>query len=303
MRALIIGCGYVGVALARDLQAAGHEVHALRRHLPTAAGPESEGIRWWQGDITAPGDLAKIPPQFDWVVSVVSSSHGGVEEYEKVYLQGTRNILDWLKAHPPKKYVYTGSTSVYAQTDGSVVKETSPAAPETPTSRVLLQVEQLLLNEFAAAGFPAVIGRVAGIYGPDRGHLFQQYLKNEARIIGKGDRILNMIHRDDVAGIVLRLLQNGRAGEIYNVVDDEPVAEVHFFRWLSETLGKWMPPTEAEAPDRTRKRGVTNKKVSNRRIRAELGCVLKYPTFRQGYTAEILALERAGLLQIEPEER
>jgi hypothetical protein len=41
---------------------------------------------------------------------------------------------------------------------------------------------------------------------------------------------------------------------------------------------------------------VTNKKVSNRRLRMELGCALRYPTFRQGYTAEIKRLEDAGLL-------
>ena len=144
---------------------------------------------------------------------------------------------------------------------------------------------------------------MAGIYGPGRGHLFLQYLKNEAKIAGKGERIINMIHRDDLIGVIIAALKNGRAGEIYNAVDDEPVAQIHFFRWLSETLGKWMPPFATEEENAARKRGLTHKKVQNRRIKMELGCQFKYPNFRKGYTAEIQRLDAAGQLNIELEPR
>jgi nucleoside-diphosphate-sugar epimerase len=218
-------------------------------------------------------------------------------------LQGTRHLIEWLAPTPLKKFVYTSSTSVYGQADGSVVKETSPTEPASATSRLLVETEKLLLDAAVTRQFPVVILRVAGIYGPERGHLFQQYLRNEARITGKGERILNMIHRDDLVGVITAALKNGRAGEIYNAADDEPVAQVHFFRWLSETLGKWMPPFATEEEDAGRKRGLTNKKVSNRKLKMELGVAFKYPTFRQGYTAEITRLERAGLLDVKPEPR
>jgi nucleoside-diphosphate-sugar epimerase len=137
---------------------------------------------------------------------------------------------------------------------------------------------------------------VAGIYGPDRGHAFLQYLRDEAKIAGRGERWLNMIHRDDVVGAIIAALQSGRPGEIYNVSDDEPVPQIHFFRWLSETLGKNMPPFVPESAAGASKRGSTNKKVMNRKLRMELGYQLRYPTFRQGYTAEIKRLQEAGLL-------
>ena len=120
---------------------------------------------------------------------------------------------------------------------------------------------------------------------------------------GKGERIINMIHRDDLAGIILHALKNGRPGEIYNAVDDEPIAQIHFFRWLAESLGKWMPPFATDEENRQRKRGLTNKKVQNRRLKMELGCQLRYPTFRQGYTAEIKRLEDAGQLDVAPDAR
>jgi nucleoside-diphosphate-sugar epimerase len=303
MRVLIVGCGYVGLPLGAELVKQGHEVWGLRRGSGGEAEMTAAGIRPLAGDITRPGDLAGLPGPFDWVVNTVSSGKGGEEEYRQVYLEGTRHLIDWLGATPIKKFVYTSSTSVYGQTDGSLVKEGSPAEPSSATSRLLIETERLLLEAAQARRFPAVILRVAGIYGPERGHLFQQYLRNEARIAGKGERIINMIHRDDLVRVIIAALRNGRPGEVYNAVDDEPVAQIHFFRWLSETLGKWMPPFATEAENAARKRGLTNKKVSNRKLKMELGVTLQYPTFRQGYTAEITRLERAGLLDIQPEAR
>jgi len=303
MRVLIVGCGYVGLPLGAELVRQRHEVFGVRRTNAAEAELKAAGIQPLVADITRPEELARLPGPFDWVVNCVSSTKGGVEEYREVYLNGTRNLIGWLSSAPPKKFVYTSSTSVYGQTDGSPVKETSPTAPASETSKVLVATEKLLLDVTQQTRFPAVILCVAGIYGPERGHLFLQYLKNEAKIEGKGERFINMIHRDDLVGIIIAALKNGRIGEIYNAVDDEPVAQIHFFRWLSEALGKWMPPFAAETENAGRKRGLTNKKVQNRKLKMELGYQFKYPTFRQGYTAEIQKLDDAGLLNIDLEPR
>ena len=303
MRVLIVGCGYVGIALGAELVRQGHAVFGLRRTVKIDDDLVAVGIRPLVGNVTQPSDLAGLPGPFDWVVNLVSSTKGGVNEYREAYLKGNENLINWLSSTPPRKFVYTSSTSVYGQTDSALVKESSPIEPVSETSKVLVETEQALLEAARTRQFPGVVLRVAGIYGPGRGHLFQQYLKNEARIAGKGDRLVNMIHLDDLVGIIITTLKNGRCGEVYNAVDDEPVAQIHFFRWLSETLGKWMPPFATEQENANRKRGLTNKKVSNRKIKMELGYQFKYPTFRQGYTAEILRLERAGQLDIEAEPR
>ncbi|MDB6024061.1 MAG: NAD-dependent epimerase/dehydratase [Verrucomicrobiales bacterium] len=303
MRVLIIGCGYVGLPLAAELVRQGHEVFGVRRSEAAFDEMKSAGVTPIAADITQPADLQNIALPFDWVVNTTSSSGGGVEEYKQVYLQGNQNLIDWLATNPPKKFVYTSSTSVYGQDDGSVVKESSPAEPTADTGKILVETEKLLLAVATEKKFPAVILRIAGIYGPDRGHFFQQYMRNEAKIPGNGDRVTNMIHQHDVVGAIIAALKSGRAGEIYNVVDDEPVAHIHFFRWLSETLGKYMPPFAPEDEGVWKKRGVTNKKVSNRRLKMELGYQFKYPTFRQGYTAEILRLEAAGKFNPLPDPR
>lgn len=296
MRVLIVGCGYVGLPLGAELARQGNEVFGMRRTSAADAELRAAGIKLVVADVTNPASLAKLPGPFDWVVNCVSSSKGGAPEYREVYLQGTKNLLEWLAPAPPKKFVYTSSTSVYGQTDGSMVDETSLTEPAGETGQIVIQTENLLLEAAKRSHFPAVILRVAGIYGPGRGHLFQQYLRGEAKIEGKGERFINMIHLDDVVGAMIAALQNGKAGGIYNAVDDEPVRQVDFFRWLAEELGRPMPPLVAEPGKPTRKRGLTNKKVQNRRLKMELGYGFKYPDFRAGYTAEIQRLERQGLL-------
>jgi nucleoside-diphosphate-sugar epimerase len=303
MRVLIVGCGYVGLPLGMELIRLGHEVFGLRRSASAENELKAAGIQPLLGDVTQPETLAALPQNFDWVVNCISSTGGSAEDYRQVYLQGTRNLIEWLAAAPPKKFVHTSSTSVYGQTDGSQIKESSPTEPLVETAKVLLETEKVLLTAAREKKFPAVILRVAGIYGPDRGHWFKQFLKNEARMAGDGSRFLNMIHRDDLIGAIIAALKSGRAGEIYNAVDDEPVSQAHFFQWLAQALDKPLPPSVPENPDENRKRGVTNKRVLNRRLKMESGYQFKYSNFRKGYTAEIFRLERAGELHVAPDER
>ena len=293
MRVLIVGCSYVGLPLGAELVRQGHEVFGLRRSALVTGELKSAGIQPLIGDVTKPETLAKLPRQFDWVVNCVAAGCGS-ENYRQIYLQGARNLIDWLASSPPKKFIYTSSTSVYGQNDGSVVTESSPAEPVAETSRILVVTEKVLLGAAAQMKFPAMILRVAGVYGPGRGHWFKQFLKNEAHIEDDGSRFLNMIHRDDVVGCIIAALKNGRAGEIYNAADDEPVRQNDFFRWLAAALGKPLPPSVSEDAGIVRKRGATNKRVSNQKLKMELGHQFKHPNFRSGYGAEISRLKATG---------
>ena len=303
MRVLIVGCGYVGLPLGRELVRQGHEVFGLRRNALAADEMQSAGIHPLLADVTQPATLGKVPHDFDWVVNCAASGGGGADDCRKIYLEGNRNLIAWLAGSPPKKFLYTSSTSVYGQNDGSLVTEKSPAEPDADTAKVLVEAENYLL---AAAGgprgrsphqnFPAVILRVAGIYGPARGHSFKQFLRGEARIEGDGARWLNMIHRDDAIGCIIAALKNGKPGEIYNAADNEPVSQLNFFEWLAAELKKPMPPSIPTDAEVLRKRGVTNKRVSNAKLKAELKYEFLFPEFRAGYAAEIARLKTAGAL-------
>ena len=125
--------------------------------------------------------------------------------------RGARHLLD---AFRPRRTVYTGSTSVYAQTDGAWVDESSPAEPDRETGHILRETEAIVL---AAHG--GTVARLAGIYGPGRSVLLRKFLASEAVIEGDGLRWLNQIQRDDgrrrvvpsrATGRAARRLQRGR---------------------------------------------------------------------------------------------
>jgi nucleoside-diphosphate-sugar epimerase len=263
----------------------GHEVEGIRKSRRNDAALKAAGIVPLLADITDAQSLSGSDPGYDWVVHCVSASGGGVAEYEDLYVKGTGHLVEWLSQVPPSKFVFTGSTSVYGQTDGSRVDETSQATPEAATGRVLIRAENLLLKAAETSGFPAVLLRVAGIYGPGRAYWLEQIRLGSGMVRGGVNRFLNMIHRDDVVGAVMAALTRGVPGRIYNVVDDEPVTQGDLFQWLLRRLGQLMPPnvSNTQVESAFRKRGTTNKRVSNQRLKDELGCQLKFPTFRQGY--------------------
>lgn len=288
MRILIVGMGYVGMPLGAELVARGHEVHGLRRSTASHEAIRNAGILPLTADITRAETLFALPADYDCVVNCAATGGGGVEDYRRLYLEGTGNLIAWLARGDGKpRILYTSSTGVYGQDDGSLVDETSPTEPAGDTAKILVETERTLLTASAEGKISAVIIRAAGIYGPGRGYLLKQFLLGEARIEGIGSRILNMIHRDDLISVIITAIERGVPGEIYNAVDDEPVSQLEFFSWLAGKLGRPLPPVVTPEAVVSRKRGITNKRVSNHKLRSALGCELKYPTFREGYSAEI----------------
>lgn len=301
MRVLIVGCGYVGFPLAAELARRSHEVFGLRRSTQSDNALKAARITPLHADITRPDSLKQLPHDFDWVVNCVASGGGGVEEYRQLYLQGMVNLTDWLVPSAQRsniatpRFIYTSSTGVYGQNDGSPVDETSLTEPTTETAQVLVEAEKVLLAAGGERNFPAMILRAAGIYGPERGYLLKQFLRGEARIEGSGARVLNMIHRDDLISAIIAVLERGRAGEIYNVVDDAPVSQLEFFKWLAAKLGTPLPPSVTEDTAALRKRGLTNKRISNAKLKRELGFEFQYPDYQAGYSSEIVRLGLAGI--------
>lgn len=294
MRVLVAGCGYVGLPIALELARQGHEVIGLRRTpAPGNLASEAPSIAWTIADLTQ-ADAPLPEGRFDAVIFAAGGSPATVVE-------GTRRLLAHFAAQPPSRYLHLGCSEVYGQTDGSVVKENHPTSPLTDLGRAHLAAEGLLLGA-AKNRFPAILLRVARIYGPDRELDLAKFIRNEIRLAGHGHRNLNLIHLDDAVGASLAALKSGRPGEIYNLVDQEPVTEIHFFTWLAESLGKYVPPFAA-AGDPGAKTPTANAKISNRRLSMELGYRLKYPTFRQGMTTELKRLTEAGQLDIPREER
>ncbi len=293
MRVLIVGCGYVGLALGERLAQRGHAVFGLRRSAEADARLRAAGIVPLRGDIARIETLRKLPGDLDWVVNCAATRGGNVEDYEQVYRRGNLNLIEVLAGAPLKKFVFTSSTGVYGQQGGSVVTEESPTQPASPAAGVLLEAERVLRQAAAEGRLPAVILRAAGIYGPGRGYWLKQFLAGQVVPEAQAGRLLNMIHRDDLVSAILAALERGQPGQVYNVVDDEPVTLREFFEWLAAQTGRPLPSggsgSAAAGP-----RAATNKRVSNRKLRQELGWSPRYPSFREGCALELARLQQGG---------
>jgi nucleoside-diphosphate-sugar epimerase len=269
--ALIVGCGYLGEAVADLLHAAGWTVTGWTASSESAARlAPRKPYAVAAHDVTNSGALADAvktlaPPHV--LIDCVSSGRGGADEYRRVYLDGARHLLG---AFPAARFIFTGSTSVYAQTDGSWVDETSPAEPARETGRVLGETEALVL---AAGG---IVARLSGIYGPGRSALLEKFRAGTAVIEGDGGRWLNHIHRDDAAAALVCLAASETQPGIYNTTDNEPITQMDLYRRLAAHLGLPLPPSGPI--DLNRKRGWTSKRVSNQRLRA-LGWHPRYASY------------------------
>jgi nucleoside-diphosphate-sugar epimerase len=276
-RILIAGCGYVGQATADLFHAAGWTVEGWTRSAESAAKLSAKPYPVYAVDVADRDQVYARAGMLDAVIHCASSGGGGLDAYRQVYLNGARSLLDRFAG---SKVIFTSSTSVYAQRDGSWVTEKSETKPARETGRILLETEQLVLAQGGA------VARLAGIYGPGRSALLSKFLAGSAIIDLENDRFINQVHRDDIATALFLLLDRpSPAREIYNVVDDQPILQSECYRWLAAKLNRPIPPMgrSTAAP----KRGASNKRVSNARLR-HLGWIPRYPTFAEAMEKSIL---------------
>ncbi|EMA33726.1 SDR family oxidoreductase [Haloarcula japonica] len=283
-RVAILGCGYVGIELGRQLHD-DHEVVGVRRSDDGIVAIEDAGFEAVRADVTDPESLSAVPDA-DWLVFAASSGGRGAEAAREVYVEGLRTAIDhfWSRADPPERLVYTSSTGVYGDHDGAWVDEETPLDPQTEKTEVLAEAERVARERPVEHGGHGSVARFAGLYGPDRYRL-ERYLEGPVTA-----GYLNMVHRADAAGAVRHLLTEDHREEVVLVVDDEPVEKWAFADWLAEQCDVPFPPkqtTEERLADdslsETAKRRIqTSKRCSNDQLR-ELGYKFEYPTFREGY--------------------
>jgi nucleoside-diphosphate-sugar epimerase len=283
MKKLIVGCGYVGTRLAARWNGLGDQVFAVTRKAERAAEFARVGWQPVVGDIT---DLQNVDlPEVDVVVFAVGFDRGSGRSMREIYVDGLACLLEQLP--PCGRFIYVSSTSVYGQSDGSEVDEDAETAPREASGQVVLEAEQILRECYP----DAIVLRFAGIYGPGR-LLREKALRESQPIVAAPDRWLNLIHVDDGVQAILAAETRGQTGLIYNVADNFPVHRIDFFERLAELLDVPRPRFERPKPDELPAHEQANRQVSNRRMRAELGVKLLYPSFREGLAASVTKMPK-----------
>lgn len=282
-RVLIAGCGYVGTELGIQLVGRGHEVWALRRR---AAGLPSE-LRAIAADLGDPASLRSLPWPFETIFFTAAAGERSDDAYLSIYVRALETLLDVIVQASgrslPQRVFYTSSTSVYGQSSGEWVDETSPTEPRHFTGLRVLEGEEILHS----SGLPVTTVRLGGIYGPGRTALLRSVLEGRAALGGAaGRRFTNRIHRDDAAAALTHLSSLEFPRDLYIGVDREPALRDEVLAWLARRAGVDLSTVHGE-PARPRAGGnrpATHKRCSSARLQAS-GYTFLYPTYRHGYAA------------------
>jgi len=279
---IVLGCGYVGSAVAREAAAEGARVTALTRNAGTAAALRADGIAAVVADLAGSEWHDAIPGAGALVLNCVSSGGGGLDAYRHSYVGGMESTVAWArKRGPAETIVYTSSTSVYPQGGGAVVDETAPTDGAGERGAILREAERRLAEAGPAVCARWFVLRLAGIYGPERHHFVDQVRAGEAG--GTGEHRMNLIHRDDIVAAV-RAAWTAPAeapSAIYNGADDAPTRKAEVVAWVAARLGVPMPRFTGEAI--SARRGQTpDRVIANGKLKAELGWAPRFPTFREG---------------------
>jgi nucleoside-diphosphate-sugar epimerase len=218
----ILGCGYVGSALADYWQEQGHFVTGTttsKERVASLSKIASKVVLIKGDDLTAVHSLLK--GQDTLVVSVAPTGFQEATEatYENTYINTTKNLVTALSQAPNvKQVIYLSSCSVYGDRQGEWVDETARIDPLEHKSQVLYESEQIILQAATDRQKVCVL-RLGGIYGPDRELVDMFGGLAGMTMAGKGDRFINWIHRDDIIGAIEFARLNELEG-IYNLVDD-----------------------------------------------------------------------------------
>ena len=215
MKVLIAGCGYVGTELGLTLARAGHEVCGLRRS-PDRIPPPIRGIG---ADLSDPASLKVVPTDLDAVVYAASADASEPDAYRAAYVEGPRNLASTMPEGI--RTVFVSSTAVYGERWGAEVDGDTEPTPASFRGEILLEAEEQL----RALSEETVVVRASGIYGPGRTRLVR--MAAEGRQVD--DRWTNRIHRDDLAAVLLQVLDRPAPAATYLASDRRP-ARLHQVR-------------------------------------------------------------------------
>jgi len=283
MSALVcFGLGYCARVLAKRLQDKGWSVLGTTRSTQRAVALRALGFEIAIFDGEQPGkDVQQALKQATHVLVSIAPGQAG----DPVLARHTDDLalaerLEWIG--------YLSTVGVYGDHGGAWVEEDTALKPTSERSVARVAAERQWLNFGEAADKPVHLFRLAGIYGPGRGPL-ENLRRGKARRIVKPGQIFNRIHVDDITSVLEASIAHPRGGAIYNVTDDKPAPPQDVVAYAAEVLGACAPPEiafeDAQLSPMGRSFYGENKRVSNARIKQELGVELAYPSYREGMKA------------------
>jgi nucleoside-diphosphate-sugar epimerase len=278
MRLFCFGFGYSAESLVRRLSPRPITFAGTRTN--PAAEPSIAELVEFRGDTASAAVRGALAGTTHILVSIPPDLEGDVV---------LRHFHDDVAALPDLAWIgYLSTVGVYGDAKGAWLDETSPTRPISERSLRRLRAERAWAQFGRETGRRVEVFRLSGIYGPGRS-IIDSLRAGTAKRIVKPGQVFNRIHVDDIARVLVAAIDKDAEHGIYNVSDDEPAPPQDVVAYAAELLGV---PVPAEVPfDKAELTGMAatfwgeNKRVSNARIKRDLGVELMYPTYREGLRA------------------
>ena len=244
--------GFVGSSLIKVLVDIGEEVSALERPSSSPDRLLDTPLTWMIADVTQRATLSGLFDGIDYVIHAAGKlGQAGTpeEEYIRLHVEGTRNVLDEIVATDPvPKLLYVSTPGVLGPIEGPPADEQAVLAPGNAYERSKAVAEKLV-GVYTAAGLPIVIARPEFIYGPGDKHvlgLFQAIQQGRFFFVGNGCNTCHPTYISDAVDGLLRCLERGKPGEIYHIAGPRPVT----FHELATTIARILnvPPPQLQVP-------------------------------------------------------
>ena len=275
---LILGCGYVGSKLATAAMSQGINIKATVRNQDAAHQLHQQGIDAVVNDNPAALDNTWLKG-CDAVLDSIPLSY---DAHKKPFETQSSWVKPLIEKLPALKWAgYLSATSVYADSGGDWIDETSSHFSTSPRGVLRLKAEQAWLTSPA----PAEVFRLAGIYGDERNIVSKLKAGNYKTVAWQPAHYSNRIHVDDIVTALIVAMFKPQAGRMMNLSDDKPCPHVDYVCTLADMIGAPAPiiltPEQAEQEmsaaylDFFR----DNKRISNQKLHQDLLPKLKYPSF------------------------
>ncbi len=278
---LIIGCGDVGVRIARQIKARGGEVSGLARSVESAERLRNFGVEPVMGNLDDAESLKTLPLSGKLIYFLAPPPGGGpIDSRMRKFCESVPSD------NLPAKIVYMSTSGVYGDCGGQWVTEDTPVNPQTSRAQRRVDAENTLQEWSSSNGVLHVILRVTGIYGPGRLPLAR--LQQGHPVLREEESPpTNRIHADDLASVSVAAAC-AKNGAVYNVSDGQPGTMTQYFNLVADMLG--MPRPEQISMERAKE--VMNpmmlsylqetRRMNNQKMLTELGIVLQYPDLESG---------------------
>ncbi len=311
MRVLVAGAtGAMGTQLVPRLVEAGHEVFAMIRSEFNKDRASQLGATPVIADALDRAQVETAVRQAAPEVIVhqlTAIGHIDTRNFERSFaatdrlrVEGTDNLLAAARATGVRRFVVQSNGGfTYGRTGGPVKTEKDPLdrSPVASMAPMITAIEHLEKAVLGAAWTEGIVLRYGAFYGPGTSMAagsgqFEMIRNRRFPVVGDGGGVWSFVHIADAAEATVAAVEQGGRG-IYNIVDDDPAPVAEWLPELAELLGAKQPMRVPRFVGRlaagsagvvlmTELRGASNAKAKR-----ELGWVLRYPSWRQGYKEEL----------------